>query len=118
MRPQPVTPHMRDEFVSIPGDHWQMFNGFANVWTFGRLRSIASSGDGWDHVSVSLENRCPTWNEMEFVKRSFFHVDECVMQLHVPEAEHVNHMPYCLHLWAPQFMIIPRPPNRLVGAPA
>ena len=25
---------------------------------------IASWGGGWEHVSVSLRNRCPTWEEM------------------------------------------------------
>lgn len=115
MRSQPITPFMRDEFMTIPGNRWVMSHDFANLWTFGRLRVIVSGEEGWDHVSVSLETRCPTWNEMEFVKRSFFHVFEVAFQLHVPEDEHVNHMPYCLHLWRPQRVFIPRPPNRLVG---
>ena len=29
----------------------------------GALLCIASNGDGWDHVSVSLPNRCPNWPE-------------------------------------------------------
>jgi hypothetical protein len=29
---------------------------------------IASDGMGWDHVSVSLKDRCPTWEEMCLVK--------------------------------------------------
>lgn len=119
MRPQPIFPaEPREEFGLMQGHPWRLFTGLANVWTCGPLRVIASSGEGWDHVSVSTESRCPSWNEMEFVKRSFFYPEECVMQLHVPEAEHVNHMPFCLHLWRPTFMVIPRPPNRLVGAPA
>lgn len=36
------------------------------------LKVIASSGEGWDHVSVSLPNRCPNWIEMDFIKRTFF----------------------------------------------
>jgi hypothetical protein len=29
------------------------------------LHCVASNGGGWDHVSVSLPNRCPNWIEME-----------------------------------------------------
>lgn len=81
------------------------------------LRVIASSGDGWDHISVSRPTRCPNWPEMEHVKRLFFREEETAMQLHVPPSDHVNYHPFCLHLWRPQGAEIPRPPARLVGAP-
>ena len=68
----------------------------------GPLRVIASTGAGWDHVSVSLPDRCPTWAEMDKVKRLFWRDAETVMQLHVPRTEHVNCHPNCLHLWRPQ----------------
>jgi hypothetical protein len=76
---------------------------------------IASSGDGWEHVSVSRARRCPNWPEMEYVKRMFFKDDETVMQLHVPESEHINCHPNCLHLWRPTNETIPRPPGWMVG---
>lgn len=79
------------------------------------LKVIASSGYGWDHVSVSLPNRCPNWLEMDAVKRAFFHDHETVMQLHVPSADHVNFHPYCLHLWRPLDHEVPRPPSWMVG---
>jgi hypothetical protein len=80
------------------------------------LQCIASADDGWDHVSVSLPNRCPNWPEMEHVKRSFFSAGETAMQLHVPPSDHVNHHPYCLHLWRPNDgREIPRPPAIFVG---
>lgn len=41
---------------------------------------IASWGGGWEHVSVSLSNRCPTWEEMCMVKDIFWGEDECVIQ--------------------------------------
>lgn len=84
----------------------------------GTMNVIASWAEGWDHVSVSRPNRCPTWDEMDFVKRCFFKPDETVMQLHVPEADHINHHPYCLHLWRPHGPDIPRPPSIMVGLPA
>ena len=79
---------------------------------------IASSGEGWDHVSVSRKARCPNWPEMEHVKRLFFKDDETAMQLHVPLNDHVNYHPHCLHLWRPLDTYIPRPPAILIGPEA
>ena len=76
---------------------------------------IAASGDGWDHVSVSRKNRCPNWQEMEYVKRRFFGDDETAMQLHVPAVEHINYHPHCLHLWRPLDREIPQPPAYMIA---
>lgn len=76
---------------------------------------IASSGEGWDHVSVSRRNRPPNWREMEFIKRLFFKDDEVAMQLHVPISDHIDVHPNCLHLWRPQREPIPRPPGWMVA---
>lgn len=79
------------------------------------LRVIASVGKGWDHVSVSLPHRCPSWEEMEYVKRMFFLPTEVAMQLHVPERDHINIHPHVLHLWRPlKGLNIPVPPKELV----
>jgi hypothetical protein len=78
---------------------------------------IASSGLGWDHVSISHRSRCPNWPEMEHVKRLFFLPDEVAMQLHVAVADHISHAEHCLHLWRPHYAAIPLPPPELVGAP-
>lgn len=79
------------------------------------LRVIASDGLGWEHVSVSLQARTPTWAEMDLVKRIFWRDDETVMQLHVPRSDHVNLAKNALHLWKPVDAEIPRPPVELVG---
>ena len=84
----------------------------------GTLKVIASAAEGWDHVSVSRQNRCPNWPEMEQIKHLFFKDDETAMQLHVPPSDHINHHPYCLHLWRPLDQEIPRPPGILVGPPS
>jgi hypothetical protein len=55
-----------------------------------RLFVIASDGLDWDHVSVSLPNRTPTWAEMVFIRSLFFRDDETVMQLSVPARDHVQ----------------------------
>lgn len=85
------------------------------------LLVIASDGSGWiesgkeppifEHVSVSIPkaNRCPTWEEMAFVKKLFWAGDEAVVEYHVPAKQHVNNHEYCLHLWKPVGVDIPLP---------
>lgn len=79
------------------------------------LRMIASIGEGWEHVSVSTEGRCPTWDEMCFVKDLFWLPEETVVQYHPPQSEYVNHHPYCLHLWRPMEGEVILPPMSHVG---
>lgn len=97
--------------ASIPGG-----NGAFAFW-FGEsvVFVIASSGEGWEHVSVSLEDRVPTWDEMCSVKRLFWDAEDCVVQLHPPKSEYVNCHPYCLHLWRSLDAEMPRPPTWMVG---
>ena len=76
---------------------------------------VFSWGDGWDHVSVSYPDRCPTWDEMCKAKDIFFRDDECVIQFHPPKAEYVNVHPYCLHLWKKQNAELLMPPKWMVG---
>lgn len=78
------------------------------------LRCIASNAEGWDHVSVSLPDRCPSWQEMCRVKRLFFSDDEWVLQYHPSEHDYVNNHPFVLHLWRPQNLEIPKPPKVMV----
>jgi len=69
---------------------------------------------GWGHVSVSLAdfpNKCPTWNEMCWVKELFWNKNECVVQFHPPESEYVNKHEGCLHLWRPINQEMPIPPT-------
>ena len=79
------------------------------------LRVIISDCPDWEHVSVSLPTRCPTWDEMCHIKSLFWDEDDCVMQLHPPKSEWVNNHPYCLHLWRPKLSAIPTPPSFMVG---
>lgn len=81
----------------------------------GLLRVIASDGEGWEHVSVSNPARCPTWDEMCWIKSQFWDDEDCVLQFHPPRAEYVNVHPYCLHLWRPVVEAVARPPAWMVG---
>lgn len=79
------------------------------------LRIIASSGGGWDHVSVSRADRVPNYEEMEQIAGLFFQGHETAVQYHVPAQDHVNIHPHCLHWWRPTFAGLPRPPRSMVG---
>lgn len=88
------------------------------------IRVVASSGYGWDHVSVTVAaKRCPTWEEMTQVRRLFFRDNEAVMQYHAPIADYVTGEngtghPFCLHLWRPydpRVGALPVPPKWMVG---
>ena len=78
------------------------------------LNVIASWIDGWDHVSVTVSGgtpRCPTWEEMCFVKDETLGEKVWAMQLHPPKAENISIHNYCLHMWRPHDESIPLPPT-------
>ena len=79
------------------------------------LTCISSDGLGWEHVSVSLYNRCPTWEEMCIIKALFWDSDDCVVQYHPPADDYINNCSHCLHLWRPITETIPTPHWLLVG---
>lgn len=85
------------------------------------LNVIASDGDdglqdfGWEHVSVSYPDRCPTWAEMCHVKALFWDDEDAVMQVHPPLSTWVNNHSFCLHLWRPTSASLPLPPSWMVG---
>ena len=90
-----------------------------------RLRCIASDDrywtrggfapPAWEHVSVSVKNRVPTWQEMCFAKAMFWGPEDCVLQFHPAQSEYVNCHPFVLHLWRPIGIDFPRPPSDAVG---
>lgn len=79
------------------------------------LSVIASDGLGWDHVSVSTPVRCPTWQEMCFIKDLFWDEEDAIVQFHPPKSLYVNNHPFCLHLWRNQFNPVVLPDPILVG---
>lgn len=102
------------------------FNGAFEVRFKGqRLRILASTGEdwevlrwelpAWEHVSVSLVNRCPNWPEMCFVKDLCWAPSELVIQFHPTEDQYVNYHPNCLHMWRPIKVALPIPPADAVG---
>jgi hypothetical protein len=88
---------------------------FAIPYKSNILRVIASNAEGWDHVSVSLINRCPNHEEMQFIYFMFFNPDEIAVQFSVPKEKHINCHPYCLHLWRQWGKPYDLPPPEFVG---
>lgn len=79
------------------------------------LNFIMSSGAGFEHCSVSMPTRCPSWEQMCTVKDAFWNEDEVCMQLHPAKKDYINNHPYCLHIWKPIDEEIPLPPTIMVG---
>ena len=79
------------------------------------LNFIMSWGAGWEHCSVSMPTRCPSWEQMCVMKELFWGDDEECMQLHPAKKNYVNNMKYCLHIWKPIKEKIPMPPSIMVG---
>jgi hypothetical protein len=95
----------------------------ANVGYFEKkwLRIISSGspeegepGWPWEHVSVSVADRCPTWKEMALVKDLFWKPEETVLQFHPKASAYVNHHPFCLHLWRKVGADHELPPRHLI----
>lgn len=117
MRP---TPWLKAELGRIKdlmgGPYGAPYGAFRLTAPTGLTLTIIASSDGdWEHVSVSTPNRCPTWEEMQFVKETFWGDNEEVMQVHPKKENYVNVHPYCLHLWRPTAAEIPMPPKWMIA---
>lgn len=110
-------------YISARGDRFGLFEVRGPRGEM--MRIVASDGarwsegglplPAWEHVSVSLQRRCPTWEEMCWVKGEFWNDDECVIQFHPPKSDYVNEHRFCLHLWRPVGVAILVPPAVCVG---
>ena len=74
-----------------------------------RYSVIASTGEGWDHVSISGEYSLPTHEVMADVKGRFFNDGEVAVEYHPLKKDYVNNHPNCLHIWRPTEQKIPTP---------
>lgn len=103
-----------DVFLSTPLDG---FNGMFRIpHSNGTLRVIAGDGKGWQHVSVSWEdkNDVPDWETMCYVKDLFWNDEDVVVQFHPRKSEYVNIHPGVLHLWRCTTKEFPTPMRSMV----
>lgn len=70
------------------------FNGLAVL-----VGEFEQEGDRWLHVSCSHKNKLPKWKELREVKDIFIGRDRMAIQIFPFQAQYVNVMEYCLHLW-------------------
>lgn len=61
---------------------------------------IEQDGRVWLHVSCSFRNYIPGYDTMKSVKAVFIGPGRKAIQVFPADAEHVNLMDTCLHLWA------------------
>ena len=90
-------------------------NGWFEIPLGGRdIFIVVSDGGDWEHVSVSMQGRCPTWQIMCMVKDLFWADDEVVIQYHPAKKDYVNSHEFCLHMWKPVGIKLPVPPINFV----
>ena len=65
------------------------------------LNFIFSYQMGWEHLSVSMPSRTPTWDMMCRMKDIFWNDDETCVEYHPAKNLYVNNHPHCLHIWRP-----------------
>jgi hypothetical protein len=100
----------------LASDHTYGMNGAFEIPYAGDMLSVVISDQkGWDHVSVSLPHRCPTWEEMNWIKNLFFKKEETAFQFHPKESSYVSAHPYCLHIWRSQRRKIKLPPRWMIA---
>lgn len=79
------------------------------------LNFIFSYQMGWEHLSVSMPSRTPTWEQMCIMKDIFWNKNEVCVEYHPREEDYVNNHKHCLHIWRPTHEPLPIPPSILVG---
>ena len=96
---------------------WMGNNGAFMFKALGvNLMAIASNQIGWEHVSVTRQDKkIPSWNIMCYVKDMFWDDDDVVVQFHPAKKDYVNTHPGCLHLWRPTDREVHSPPTWMVG---
>lgn len=80
-----------------------------------KLNFIFSYQMGWEHLSVSMPNKTPSWEQMCMMKDIFWGEDECCVEYHPRKEDYVNNHEHCLHIWKPTEEHLPTPPSILVG---
>ena len=81
--------------AAMQGGYITLGNGHKGTFVMGR------DEDGMEHVSVQLQRKLPTWEEMCEIKDIFWSEEEMVVQIHPRKSEYVN-ITEALHLWRPK----------------
>ncbi len=101
--------------VTVGDAQLRVMSSGSGMDAVGLPASAPRSARDWEHVSVSLADRTPTWEEMEFVKDLFWAGHETVVQFHPAKGAKVNYHPNCLHLWKRSGVDVELPHPILIG---
>ena len=89
-------------------------------YRFGAVRIIYTQEkmfDGpWHHVSISCEDRYPTWEEMKEIAAALLPGREVVLYVQIPDEPWLNIHPNCFHLMAPRSGRVGRVADRILLA--
>lgn len=105
----------RNLFIEAETDNAGMGGYYYDVISGKNLSFIFSYQMGWEHLSVSMPSKTPSWDQMCRMKDIFWNKDEACVEYHPKEEDYVNMHPHCLHIWKPTEEYLPTPPHILVG---
>ncbi len=91
-----------EDFI-VNDDNTLAFGGeYYDTNTNRTLNFMMSIQGGWEHLSVSMPSRTPTWDQMCTMKEIFFDDEEECVEYHPRKSEYINAHPHCLHIWRPR----------------
>lgn len=79
------------------------------------LTFIFSYQLGWEHLSVSMPSKTPSWDQMCIMKDIFWNEEETCIEYHPKKSDYINNHKHCLHIWKPTEEYLPTPPSIMVG---
>lgn len=94
----------KENFDGIMGRYFNRED--TKMYTF-----VFSWGGGWEHLSVSLPHKTPSWDTMCIMKNIFWEDDEVCVEYHPRRMDYVNLHQHCLHIWRPIDKELPTPPK-------
>lgn len=100
-------------FERVPDEDIQ--GAFLIPYADAQLQVMCGCGEDWDHVSVSVKGRCPTWDEMHWIRGLFFEPGETVIQIDPPKDHYINYHKHTLHMWRHWRQEILLPPAKFIA---
>lgn len=102
-------------FIEAEAENDGMGGKYYDKYSGKYLNFIFSYQLGWEHLSVSMPGKTPTWDQMCIMKDIFWNEDEACVEYHPKKEDYVNMHEHCLHIWRPTDVELPTPPHILVG---
>lgn len=85
--------------VEIPLDVARMLEPGSRAYVMGGAHIIASQQKAGWHLSISCENRLPTWEEVRDARYAIVPDEATMVLLLPPQSEYVNIHDFCLQLY-------------------